>query len=127
MGDEVEEVITDDVESREKPKKDESKIAEEENKHKSVRKYFGTNEEAYIMDAMTQGNVGRYLNHSCDPNTFVQNVFIESHDLRFPNLGFFTQKFVPAGTELCWDYHYEIGAVESKVILCNCGATNCRG
>ena len=54
----------------------------EEPKFKSVRKYFGPNEESYIMDAMTQGNVGRYLNHSCDPNVFVQNVFVDSHDLR---------------------------------------------
>ena len=49
---------------------------------KSVRKYFGEDEDIYIMDAMTQGNIGRYLNHSCDPNVFVQNVFVNSHDLR---------------------------------------------
>merc|ERR1712079_914999 len=41
---------------------------------KSVRKYLGEDEDIYIMDAMTQGNIGRYLNHSCDPNVFVQNV-----------------------------------------------------
>ena len=34
------------------------------------------------MDANSQGNIGRYFNHSCDPNIFVQNVFIDSHDLR---------------------------------------------
>lgn len=37
----------------------------------------------YILDAKTSGNVGRYLNHSCDPNVFVQNVFVDTHDLRF--------------------------------------------
>jgi len=99
----------------------------EEPKFKSVRKYFGPNEESYIMDAMTQGNVGRYLNHSCDPNVFVQNVFVDSHDLRFPTIAFFTLKYVPAGAELCWNYNYVVDSVEGKQINCNCGADNCKG
>lgn len=28
--------------------------------------------------------------------------------------------------ELTWDYNYEIGSVQSKVIWCLCGAQNCR-
>ena len=56
--------------------------SQEESRFTSVRKYFGPDEDIYIMDAMTQGNVGRYLNHSCEPNVFVQNVFAHSHDLR---------------------------------------------
>ena len=36
----------------------------------------GKNEEAYIMDAKVIGNLGRYMNHSCRPNVFVQNVFV---------------------------------------------------
>jgi len=103
------------------------KEKEPEVKHKSVRKYFGAQEDIYIMDAMTEGNIGRYLNHSCDPNVFVQNVFIESHDLRFPTMAFFTFKFVPAGSELCWNYNYEVGTVENKQIICNYGAKNCKG
>lgn len=105
------------------PKKDKT----DQPKHKSVRKYFGPNEDIYIMDAMTQGNIGRYLNHSCNPNVFVQNVFVNSHDLRFPSIAFFTLKFVPAGQELCWNYNYEVGTVENKQIICNCGASNCKG
>ena len=37
---------------------------------------LGKNEEAYIMDAKVIGNLGRYMNHSCRPNVFVQNVFV---------------------------------------------------
>ena len=112
------------------PKNEPKKEVDNENeelKHKSVRKYFGPDEDIYIMDAMSHGNIGRYLNHSCDPNVFVQNVFVETHDLRFPNIAFFTFKFVPAGTELCWNYNYEVGTVENKQIACNCGASNCKG
>ena len=74
----------------------------------SVRKLFGVSEEPYIMDAKTTGNIGRYLNHSCNPNVFVQNVFVDTHDLRFPWVTFFTTAFVRAGQELCWDYNYEV-------------------
>ena len=38
--------------------------------------HAGKNEEAYIMDAKVIGNLGRYMNHSCRPNVFVQNVFV---------------------------------------------------
>ncbi|CAF1242351.1 unnamed protein product [Didymodactylos carnosus] len=80
----------------------------------------------YIMDANLKGNVSRFFNHSCSPNVFVQNVFIETYDVRFPWVAFFTSANVKAGTELCWDYQYEVGSVEDRVLSCQCGATNCR-
>uniref|UniRef100_A0A1I8FJV4 SET domain-containing protein n=1 Tax=Macrostomum lignano TaxID=282301 RepID=A0A1I8FJV4_9PLAT len=43
------------------------------------------------------GNLGRYLNHSCAPNVIVQNVFVNTHDPRFPEIAFFTCKRVRAG------------------------------
>ena len=93
----------------------------------SFRKLFGPTEEAYIMDAKTIGNLGRYMNHSCQPNVLVQNVFVDSHDLRFPWVAFFTTTYVRAGEELVWDYNYEVGSVEGKRIDCCCGAGDCRG
>jgi len=95
--------------------------------NQSTRSLFGSNEECYIMDAKKIGNIGRYLNHSCYPNVFVQNVFVDSHDLRFPWISFFTCSFVKAGQELCWDYGYVVGSVPDKVIHCNCGSETCRG
>ena len=49
---------------------------------KSVRSMFGDDQDSYIMDAKQKGNIGRFLNHSCYPNVFAQNVFVDSHDLR---------------------------------------------
>lgn len=60
------------------------------------------------MDAHLKGNVSRFYNHSCAPNVFVQNVFLESWDVRFPWVAFFTTSHVKAGTELVWDYSYEV-------------------
>ena len=55
---------------------------EAEKEKNSTRKLFGPDERPFVMDANTQGNVGRYFNHSCSPNIFPQNVFVDSHDLR---------------------------------------------
>ena len=91
----------------------------EKAKFVSTRKLYGKGEDVYIMDAKSIGNIGRYLNHSCNPNVFVQNVFVDTHDMRwvvwvavtlarFPWIAFFSSSFVRAGGELCWDYNYEV-------------------
>ncbi|XP_050358370.1 histone-lysine N-methyltransferase eggless isoform X2 [Nymphalis io] len=96
-------------------------------KYRSVRRLFGEDEACYIMDAKVQGNIGRYLNHSCSPNVFVQNVFVDTHDPRFPWVAFFALSHIKAGTELTWNYNYDVGSVPGKVLYCHCGASNCRG
>lgn len=40
--------------------------------------YFGDNA-LFIVDAQQAGNIGRFLNHSCDPNVFVQMVMVDTH------------------------------------------------
>uniref|UniRef100_A0A4W5R1D3 [histone H3]-lysine(4) N-trimethyltransferase n=1 Tax=Hucho hucho TaxID=62062 RepID=A0A4W5R1D3_9TELE len=94
---------------------------------KNTRQFFDGEESCYIIDAKLEGNLGRYLNHSCSANLFVQNVFVDTHDLRFPWVAFFASKRIRAGTELTWDYNYEVGSVEGKELLCCCGSTECRG
>ena len=80
-----------------------------------------------MIDAKPIGNLGRYLNHSCDPNVILQSVFVDTHDLRFPWICLFASEFVPAGKELAWDYNYEVGSVNDRVIHCYCGSELCRG
>ncbi|XP_058815373.1 histone-lysine N-methyltransferase eggless [Topomyia yanbarensis] len=105
------------------PKSDESNSAM---KYRSVRKLFGKHEQIYIMDAKKSGNLGRYFNHSCNPNLFVQNVFVDTHDLRFPWVAFFALSNIRAGSELTWNYNYDVGSVPGKVLYCQCGAESCR-
>jgi len=83
--------------------------------------------DTYTLDARMQGNVGRFFNHSCDPNAFVQNVFISTHDLRFPVVAFFTKRPVKAEDEITWNYNYKIDSIKGRQILCNCDAPNCKG
>ncbi|TGZ72464.1 hypothetical protein CRM22_002071 [Opisthorchis felineus] len=90
-----------------------------------ARIYF-KDDNPYIMDAKKMGNLGRYFNHSCNPNVFVQNVFIDSHDPRFPEVAFFTKRNIAVGEEMTWDYGYTVDAVPFKVLYCYCGEPNCR-
>uniref|UniRef100_A0A1S4GWW3 Uncharacterized protein n=1 Tax=Anopheles gambiae TaxID=7165 RepID=A0A1S4GWW3_ANOGA len=91
------------------------------------RKLYGENEHIYVMDAKKSGNLGRYFNHSCNPNLFVQNVFVDTHDLRFPWVAFFAERNITAGTELTWNYNYDVGSVNGKHLTCNCGEKGCKG
>ncbi|KAG8538285.1 hypothetical protein GDO81_022916 [Engystomops pustulosus] len=59
---------------------------------RTTRQFYDGEESCYIIDAKLEGNLGRYLNHSCSPNLFVQNVFVDTHDLRFPWVAFFASK-----------------------------------
>uniref|UniRef100_A0A673T9S2 Histone-lysine N-methyltransferase SETDB2 n=1 Tax=Suricata suricatta TaxID=37032 RepID=A0A673T9S2_SURSU len=90
----------------------------------SLKKFSKGN--VFLLDATKEGNVGRFLNHSCCPNLLVQNVFVETRDRNFPLVAFFTNRYVKARTELTWDYGYEAGTMPEKEILCQCGVNKCR-
>lgn len=81
----------------------------------------------FTLDARMKGNLGRFLNHSCDPNCTAQNVFFETHDLRFPTVAFFASKIIKATEEITWDYNYKMGAIVGRKIICLCRKPNCRG
>ena len=99
--------------------------ANQDGVRKSVRDYF-QEQTPYTIDGKNIGNVGRFFNHSCNPNLFVQNVFIETHDFRFPHVAFFAAKNLKAGEEITWDYSYEVDSIPGKCIECKCEAENCR-
>ncbi|XP_074597391.1 histone-lysine N-methyltransferase eggless-like [Brevipalpus obovatus] len=92
----------------------------------SIRE-FHDETEAYILDAKFRGNIGRFINHSCGPNCFVQNVFIDSHDLRFPWVAFFAGSFISAYEELTWNYGYTVDSIPGRKVKCHCGSRYCRG
>uniref|UniRef100_A0A8D3C4R8 Histone-lysine N-methyltransferase SETDB2 n=1 Tax=Scophthalmus maximus TaxID=52904 RepID=A0A8D3C4R8_SCOMX len=88
-------------------------------------------ESVCVLDASREGNVSRFINHSCDPNLFVQSVFTDSHDDAFPVVAFFTSsRTVKAGTELTWDYSAHACAassIQKQEVTCLCGSDGCRG
>ncbi|XP_027764370.1 histone-lysine N-methyltransferase SETMAR [Empidonax traillii] len=88
-----------------------------------------------FVDPTRVGNVGRFLNHSCEPNLFMVPVRVDS---TVPRLALFAARDIPAGEELCYDYsgrfHNSSGSSGEHKPLeednrlrkpCYCGAPMC--
>ncbi|OXB81564.1 UNVERIFIED_CONTAM: hypothetical protein H355_008412 [Colinus virginianus] len=54
-----------------------------------------------FVDPTYVGNVGRFLNHSCEPNLVMVPVRVDS---MVPKLALFAAADISAGEELCYDY-----------------------
>nr|DBA32568.1 TPA: hypothetical protein GDO54_000350 [Pyxicephalus adspersus] len=95
-------------------------------KQKAALQHPESEESICVLDASKEGNVARFLNHSCSPNLFVQPVFVETHLKKFPWVAFFTKSHIKAGTELTWNYKYNIGSIPEEEIPCLCGLKSCQ-
>ncbi|XP_066499970.1 histone-lysine N-methyltransferase SUV39H1-A isoform X4 [Hoplias malabaricus] len=73
-------------------------------------------DDVYTVDAARYGNISHFVNHSCDPNLQVYNVFIDNLDERLPRIAFFAIRAIKSGEELTFDYKMTIDPVvaESK-------------
>ncbi|XP_076895920.1 histone-lysine N-methyltransferase, H3 lysine-9 specific SUVH4-like [Bidens hawaiensis] len=85
----------------------------------------------FCIDAGTSGNVARYINHSCQPNLFVQCVLSAHHDITLARVILFAADNIPPLKELTYDYGYELNSVlgpdgKIKELACYCGAPDCR-
>nr|XP_055024326.1 histone-lysine N-methyltransferase SUV39H1-A [Misgurnus anguillicaudatus] len=104
-------------------------------------------DDVYTLDAAHYGNISHFVNHSCDPNLQVYNVFIDILDERLPRIAFFAKRGIKAGEELTFDYKMTLDPIDaesSKMDLdlnragnegspikrvhmeCKCGMKNCR-
>ncbi|XP_043716488.1 uncharacterized protein LOC122664641 [Telopea speciosissima] len=86
----------------------------------------------YTIDAVQYGSVGRFINHSCSPNLYAQNVLYDHDDKRMPHIMLFAAENIPPLQELTYHYNYTIGQVydaEGKVKekRCCCGSAECSG
>ncbi|KAL6196954.1 hypothetical protein ACLB2K_032567 [Fragaria x ananassa] len=85
----------------------------------------------YCIDAGSSGNVARFINHSCEPNLFVQCVLSSHHDVKQARIVLFASEDIPPMQELTYDYGYELGSVvdadgKVKEFPCCCGTAECR-
>ncbi|TVU09312.1 hypothetical protein EJB05_42776, partial [Eragrostis curvula] len=88
--------------------------------------------EGFTIDAAECGNVGRFINHSCLPNLYAQNVLWDHDDVQKPHVMLFAVENIPPLQELTYHYNYTIGQVEDKngeekVKHCYCGSAECCG
>lgn len=83
--------------------------------------YFMMIQEGQIIDATKRGSLGRFINHSCDPNAYVEKWVV---DKRY-RMGIFSKRKIHKGEEVTFNYNVDrYGAEPQK---CYCGAKNCVG
>ena len=70
----------------------------------------------WSLDGARGGNGTHYINHSCDPNAYMQILY--GHVL------FFALRDIQAGEEITIDYEQTLLPDSRR---CHCGAGNCRG
>ena len=75
------------------------------------------------IDARLRGNVGRMVNHSCDPNLDIRLVRFSF----IPIPALYTNRDVPAGTELTFSYGSAPRSVSPLNKPCLCGSDSCCG
>ncbi|EHA8589632.1 histone-lysine N-methyltransferase, H3 lysine-9 specific SUVH6 [Cocos nucifera] len=83
----------------------------------------------FTIDAAEYGNVGRFINHSCSPNLYAQNVLYDHDDKRMPHIMFFAADNIPPLQELTYHYNYTIDQVRDsegniKRKDCYCGVAD---
>ena len=93
------------------------------------------NDNPYTVDAAYYGNVSHFINHSCDANLAVFNVWINCMDPDLPRLALFAIRDIVKGEQLTFDYRQRPGADDSMESIqsgeeagmeCKCGSSNCR-
>ncbi|CAL1401719.1 unnamed protein product [Linum trigynum] len=86
----------------------------------------------FTIDAAEFGNVGRFINHSCSPNLYAQNVLYDHGNRKIPHIMFFAAENIPPLRELTYHYNYQIDQVcdshgNIKRKNCYCGSAECTG
>eukprot|EP01125_Pyxidicula_operculata_P021050 TRINITY_DN796_c0_g1_i4.p1 TRINITY_DN796_c0_g1~~TRINITY_DN796_c0_g1_i4.p1 ORF type:complete len:367 (-),score=53.23 TRINITY_DN796_c0_g1_i4:8-1108(-) len=73
------------------------------------------------IDASAKGNIARFINHSCDPNCITEKWTVNGEW----RLGIFANRDIPKGTEVTYDYQFELFG--QKMQKCLCQSRNCKG
>ena len=83
--------------------------------------YFMSLSKGEFVDATKKGNLGRFCNHSCSPNCYVDK-WVVGDKLR---MGIFAERKIRAGEELVFNYNVDRYGANPQP--CYCGEPNCTG
>ena len=90
---------------------------------------FHTQEKPYTLDACNYGNISRFVNHSCNPNSYIWSVWWDCIDESFPKLAIFSRRSIRENEEITFDYSGGDNIANKnklKFLECTCGAINCK-
>ncbi|KAF9255859.1 hypothetical protein L218DRAFT_302622 [Marasmius fiardii PR-910] len=77
-------------------------------------------DEDLVVDATKKGNLGRLINHSCDPNCTAKIITISGEK----KIVIYAKQDIELGDEITYDYHFPF---EQDKIRCLCRSDKCRG
>ncbi|KAF5683612.1 histone-lysine n-methyltransferase H3 lysine-36 specific [Fusarium circinatum] len=83
--------------------------------------YFMSLNKSEFVDATKKGNYGRFCNHSCNPNCYVDK-WVVGDKLR---MGIFASRKIQSGEELVFNYNVDRYGADPQP--CYCGEANCVG
>jgi SET domain-containing protein len=83
--------------------------------------YFMSLTKDAFVDATKKGNLGRFCNHSCNPNCYVDK-WIVGNKLR---MGIFAERNIEPGEELVFNYNVDRYGADPQP--CYCDEPNCTG
>ncbi|OLL22465.1 Histone-lysine N-methyltransferase, H3 lysine-36 specific [Neolecta irregularis DAH-3] len=83
--------------------------------------YFMMLQKGEFIDATRRGGLGRFINHSCSPNCYVDK-WVVGTKLR---MGIFAKRNIQAGEELTFDYNVDRYGAQAQP--CYCGEPDCIG
>lgn len=83
--------------------------------------YFMSLTKGEFVDATKKGNLGRFCNHSCNPNCYVDK-WVVGDKLR---MGIFAERKINAGEELVFNYNVDRYGADPQP--CYCDEPNCTG
>lgn len=83
--------------------------------------YFMSLSKGEFVDATKKGNLGRFCNHSCNPNCYVDK-WVVGDKLR---MGIFAERKIKAGEELVFNYNVDRYGADPQP--CYCSELNCTG
>ena len=83
--------------------------------------YFMSLTKSEFVDATKKGNLGRFCNHSCNPNCYVDKRVV-GDKLR---MGIFAGRSIRPGEELVFNYNVDRYGADPQP--CYCGEPNCTG
>ncbi|ONH67940.1 hypothetical protein BON22_2002 [Cyberlindnera fabianii] len=83
--------------------------------------YFMMLQKGEFIDATEKGSLARFLNHSCNPNCYVEK-WVVGEKLK---MGIFTKRRIVKGEELTFNYNVDRYGATAQA--CFCGEPNCIG
>ncbi|KAI6132920.1 hypothetical protein EV401DRAFT_1848992 [Pisolithus croceorrhizus] len=79
-------------------------------------------DEDLVVDATKKGNLGRLINHSCDPNCTAKIITINGEK----KIVIYAKQDIELGDEITYGKYYHF-PIEQDKIPCLCGSAKCRG